>query len=413
MLGSAAHAVAIIAEYNPLHNGHRLMMEAVRARLRDVPCVIVLSSNFTQRGEPALCDKWTRAKMALQCGADLVLELPFLFACSAAPDFSAGAVDLIARTNLATHIAFGMEDAAYNTEPILDILLHEPLSFKQRLQKELKHGASYPKAMSLALEDILPGSGAFASSPNNLLSLSYLLHIRKRNYPLIPLHFSRQGGSHAGLKLGPATSAGAIRAALNRGTSLDDDSPLTPVMPAFSLSLLRKARDEGRLCLSNPKLWPLLQAFFLRSTPEELRTVDGMDEGIENLFLKHWRGAGNLDDFVGRCVSARYTQSHIRRRLIRLLLGADRWTAQAVRCVGVPYARVLGFNGRGRELLKTRNLSSEFPVITRLSAARGPVGKLVAQMEFRVSALYELLLPYPNLHHEEQQRPVIEAGNSL
>ena len=87
MEGSTAPIVGIVAEYNPLHNGHRLMLEAVRSRLGDIPCVVVLSSNFTQRWEPALCDKWTRAEMALQCGADLVLELPFLFSCAAAPDF--------------------------------------------------------------------------------------------------------------------------------------------------------------------------------------------------------------------------------------------------------------------------------------------------------------------------------------
>ena len=176
-------------------------------------------------------------------------------------------------------------------------------------------------------------------------------------------------------------------------------------MPGFSLRLLHETEKKGRLCLSSEKLWPLLQALFLHSAPGELRRVDSMDEGIENLFLKHWRDATSLDDFVGRCVSARYTQGHIRRRFIRLLLGVDRWTAQAVRRTGVPYARVLGFSARGRELLKTRGRASEIPLISRLPAAKGSMGKSAAQMEFRASALYELLLPCSDLRHEERQRP--------
>ncbi len=436
---STAPVIGIVAEYNPLHNGHRLMLEAARSRLGDVPCVVVLSSNFTQRGEPALCDKWTRAEMALQCGADLVLELPFLFSCAAAPDFSAGAVDLLARTHLATHIAFGMEDPETDIGPILNILLHEPPAFKQRLQEEMRRGASYPKAAALALESVIPGSEAFASSPNNLLGLSYLLRVRQKGYPLLPIPIPRVGAGHDEKALGPLASlrevtaprsdiadqanaalpsgvrklaclasAGAIRAALRQGSPLDDNSPLAATMPAFSLALLREAEKKGRLCSSPEKMWPLLQGLFLRSTPGELRRVDGMDEGIENLFLKRWRDATSLDDFVGRCVSARYTQGHIRRRLIRLLLGGEHWTAQAVRRTGVHYARVLGFSARGRELLKVRGRASDIPIITRLAAARGPTGKSAAQMEFRASALYELLLPQPDLRHEEQQRPVMK-----
>ncbi|MCR4819081.1 MAG: nucleotidyltransferase family protein [Fretibacterium sp.] len=404
----SAPIVGIVAEYNPLHNGHRLMLESARSRLGDdVPCVIVLSSNFTQRGEPALCDKWTRAEMALQCGADLVLELPFLFSCAAAPDFSAGAVDLLARTHLATHIAFGMEDPETDIAPIINLLLHEPPPFKQRLQEEMKRGASFPKAIAETLDAFLAGAGPFASSPNNLLGLSYLLRIKRQDYSLCPLPLPRVGKGHGEMDLGPLASAEAIRAALRQGSTLDDNGLLAAAMPASSLALLRGAEKRGRLCASSKRLWPLLQALFLRSASDSLHRVDGMDEGIENLFLKHWRDAVSLDDFVGRCVSSRYTQGHIRRRLVRLLLGVDRWTAQAVRRTGVPYARVLGFTARGRKLLKTQGHASEIPLISRLGAVKGTIGKSMVQMEFRASALYELLLPHPDLQHEKRQCPLM------
>ena len=400
-------ALGIVAEYNPLHNGHRLHLQAARmaASPCGAPCIVVLSSNFTQRGEPALVDKWTRARMALSCGADLAVELPFPFACAAAPDFSAGAVDLLARSGLATHLSFGMEDPGYDVAPILDILTREPPAFGQRLREELGRGLSWPRAMARALDDLLPGSAAFASRPNNLLALSYLLRIHKKGYPLSPLPVQRRGDGHEGKELGPLASAGALREALNAETSLGDDGPLAAAMPAASLALLREAQDDGRLCLPcrEEGLWPMLQALFLRSTPGELRRFDGVDEGIEGRLLREWRDASGLEDFIGRCASPRYTRSRLRRLAVRLLVGVDRWTAGALRRVGPPYVRVLGFSERGRALLRGRQ--GNLPFITRLAAAGDPLGRIVAGMEFRASALYELLLPRPDLRREGRQRP--------
>ena len=402
-------AFGIIAEYNPLHNGHSQMMAAARSALGDAPCVIVLSPSFTQRGEPAICDKWTRAKMALQCGADLVLELPFIFSCAAAPDFAAGAVGLLARTHLVSHLAFGMETPDVDVDPILDILLNEPQEFSRALQNELKRGASYPKAASIAIDTVKPGCGAFMSSPNNMLAISYMLDIKKRGCSIVPLPLPRLGGSHNGLTLDKLAGSGAIRAALNDGASLDDGELLAEAVPSSSLLLLREARDEGRLMSYNKKnetLWTMLRALFLRSSSEELRCVDGMDEGIENLFMRNWRDAENYGDFVGRCVSARYTQGYIRRRLVRILLGINRWDACAVRRFGAPYAHVLGFTARGRELIKEHRRDSEIPFITRLAAAEGPIGELAARMEFGASVLYEMLLPRPDIHREERGKPM-------
>ena len=399
--------IGIVAEYTPLHNGHSLHMSAALSRCPGAPCVVVLSPHFTQRGEPALADKWLRARMALACGADLVLELPFLFAASAAPFFSVGAVDLLARTRLADHIAFGMEDADKNVNPILNILIHEPPSFKQSLQNELKLGASWPKAASLALEAEIPGGGAFLSSPNNLLALSYMRRIQERGYALTPLPVPRRGSAHGDTTLGPLSSGTAIRRALQEGAPLTEDGTLAAALPAPSLALLREAEAEGRLCVSGQGLWPMLQALLIRSTPEDLRRFDGMEEGLEHLFLKHRACASGLEDLLGQCVSARCTRSRLRRAALRLLVGVDRWSWQAAARLGPPYARVLGANDTGRALLRSRARTSELPFITRLAAARGPLGRFAAEMEFRASALYEALLPGGDARREERARPAM------
>ena len=113
-----SHITGIIAEFNPLHKGHELL---IKSQKKFGACVVVLSSNFTQRGSPSLIDKFSRAEMSIRAGADLVIELPFIFACSAAQDFSRGAVGMLARMNFIDKIAFGMEDPEFNFDPLINI----------------------------------------------------------------------------------------------------------------------------------------------------------------------------------------------------------------------------------------------------------------------------------------------------
>lgn len=404
--------IGIIAEYNPLHNGHVFMMNAAKAIFNDAACVVVLGANFTQRGEPALIDKWDRAKMALLCGADLVLELPFFFSCSAAPDFCAGAVDILAKTKIATHIAFGMENINYkNLENLLNILADEPMSFKTYLKKYLSEGMSYAKAVSLAVNNIMPDSEKFLSSPNNMLAASYLLRIKKREYDLKPIFIQRTGMAHGEilnleiLNFNNFVSSDAIRTALNENTKDNIKFNLASYIPDFSLKILNNAIAKGRVCdnFYNKNLWPIFQAFLMRISSRELKHYDGFSGGLENLFLKHWGVSESLDEFINKCVSARYTRSYIRRCLIRALIGVNKWDALAIRRLGVPYARVLGFNKTGRELLKNSRNKTELPLITRLATSKA---KYFTKYEFIASELYEIFLKNQDLHYEARHKPI-------
>lgn len=400
--------IGIVAEYNPFHNGHALHIERVRSRFGAVPVVVVLSSCFTQRGEPAVADKWTRTRMALANGADLILELPFAYACNAAPEFARGAVDILAATKLVTHLSFGMEtpfdprDTTSGIDTILSILIQEPPSFKLNLSKNLDSGQSWPKALAGALDRELSGSGTFISAPNNSLAVAYLLHIRKKGYDLKPFPVQREGAGYHDESRGPLASATAIREALKA----DAKDWIREAMPASSLALLQAERERGRLCLETDALWTLMRGLLLRSTPEELRNCAGMDEGLENLFLKHYASANSWEDFIGRCVCARYTRSRLQRQAIRLLVGVDRWTAHALSRRSPPYIRVLGYNDRGRGLLRQRGKMSPVPLVTRLRASMDTIARLAADLEFRASRLRELLLPLPDLRCEERQIPV-------
>lgn len=368
----------IIAEFNPLHKGHEELLHFAKSE----GVIIILSGNFTQRGSPAIMDKFLRAELAMKAGADLVLELPFLYACSAGQDFARGAVEILCRFGV-SRLAFGMETPEFEFMPLVDVMLNEGEDYRGILHQELQRGASFTKANALALDKILPGSREFLTKPNNLLGISYILQIKRNNYSM---------------EIKPLKRSGKFRSKDIR-EMLEAERKIFDMLPDYSREIILEADEQGRLCREK-NLWPLLQNMFIRSKPEELRRIYGIDEGIEGLFLRNWPDSKGLDDFIGRCVCARYTRAHIRRRLIYVLLGLERWEIWGALKYKIPYVRVLAFNKRGREILRYCKKNSDIRIITRLSEAKNKTEKLFAGIEYKASGLYELLMKKPDMKRE-------------
>ena len=184
--------VGIVAEYNPFHKGHLLHIRRARELCGAQAAVAVLSSDFVQRGEPALADKWTRAEAALACGADLVLELPVLFSAHNAGVFANGAVDILAAARAVTHLSFGAENPDCLTDSIIDMILEEPEAFKLSLKKHLAEGFSFVEARARAADEIIPGSARVLAGSNNTLALAYMARIKRKSYALAPLPVLRE-----------------------------------------------------------------------------------------------------------------------------------------------------------------------------------------------------------------------------
>ena len=318
----------IIAEFNPLHKGHESLMQFAKSLPDSEGVIVILSSNFTQRGSPSIADKFSRASMAVMAGADLVIELPFLYACSAGQDFSRGAVEILGRLGCVSRLVFGMENPEFDAASLADVMAREPEGYKEILRREIGRGASFPKAVSIALDEIIAGSRDFITRPNNMLAVSYMAGIIRGGWKIEAVPFLRSG----------EVTSRAIR---------EDVAGNSHMMPEYSREILENVKREGRLS-DEGRLWPLLQGAFIRSRAEELRENFGIDEGIEGLFLKHWKASRGLEDFLGRCVCARYTRAHIRRRIVYILLGLKRESVRSAMNDAVPYARVLAFNERGR-----------------------------------------------------------------
>jgi predicted nucleotidyltransferase len=190
--------IGIIAEYNPLHNGHLYHIETAR-ELADADGVIcVMGGNFLQRGEPALVNKWVRAKMALSAGVDLVFELPTAYATRSANWFAHGAISLLTATGVVTHVVFGSElGQLAPLEEIARVLAAEPASFREQMLTGLEQGLAFPLARGLALQHYFdryrPASGRSPAQlaetilqPNNILAIEYLKEIIRQKAPHPP-----------------------------------------------------------------------------------------------------------------------------------------------------------------------------------------------------------------------------------
>ncbi|WP_024822139.1 MULTISPECIES: nucleotidyltransferase family protein [Aminobacterium] len=395
--------VGIIAEYNPFHNGHFYHLKEAVKRTEASGVVVVLSSHFTQRGEPAFIDKWQRAASALEAGADVVIELPVFFSCHNAGIFAAGAVDILAACKCVTHLAFGMENSNCHISTILDILIHEPEPFKRELRNLMDEGYSYVQARAMALDSIVAGGGQFISLPNNSLALAYLRRIKTQKYPLYPLAIERVGYGYHDPHSGTWASATAIRKAYWSGNYKQGEKGI----PEFSRKIINTSLKSGRCLLSFENLWRFLQVSLIRSTPKEIAKYAEMREGLENLFYKLAFTSSSWDDFFSRATSRRYTRSTLQRLAIHFLLGLTHWENRAFQRLGPQYIRILGFSDRGQDILREIKKHGSIPLITRghMPSSKGPAAQLL-QIENKASILWENLVPNSIVNHEIKATPL-------
>lgn len=375
--------VGIIAEYNPLHNGHvHHFTEAKRISGAD-RSVVIMSGPFTQRGEPAAVSKRARTEMALHMGADLVIELPVAYAVQPAEWFAFGAVSLLEATGVVDSLCFGSEAGTLGVLlPLAGFLAEESSALKEEIRARLSEGAGFPAAYSAAAaaawkasflgEEKPEDAESILRQPNNSLGLHYLIALRRLGSVIKPLTVPRTGaGFHDPLEGGSAiASATAIRRLLQEGGSPAD------YMPEYALSILERERDAGRGPVRLEDFaGPLRHVLYTRSAAE-LHTVQDMNEGLENRLLRSMR---QLDKFtVGGLLqelkSRRYTLTRLQRLLLHTLLNHSKAElSPSVLSRGPGYIRVLGFRESGRELLKQMKQTAALPVITSPARCTHPM----------------------------------------
>lgn len=352
--------VGIIAEYNPFHNGHSLQIQEIQKRFPDAGIVVAMSGSFTQRGTVAILDKWKRAEAAVRHGASLVLELPAVFATRSAQYFAEGGVRLLERLGVVDGLAFGSECDDLET---LSRLAEEidATQNSSALKNGLQNGDSYAAAITDAA-----APDAAIRQPNVILAVEYLRAIRRFHAELLPTPLPRFYAAHHDMKFSAEddcliASASAIRAALADGNERD----ALRAVPDDVQTMLAAARVHGYTDTS--RLFRPMLAKLLTASTEELRTVLGVNEGIEHRLRRAALSARSYEELVEAIRSKRYPRARIRRLLLHLLLSLTKDSAARFDDAGPLYARVLAFDDNGRKLLQTVKTHAKIPVITKLS----------------------------------------------
>ncbi len=346
---------AIIAEYNPLHLGHVKQIRYVKEVLGAENVVIIMSGNFTQRGEPAILNKYKRAKQAVLAGADLVIELPTVFATANAEVFAKGAISVLNSLGAVDGICFGVESGTKEDYiSLATALSNESKEFKKVLKEKLDTGVSLAKAKFLTLKELGEEyDESLIGSPNNILAIEYTKAIISlgSNIEIYPL---LRTGNHNEVKYKKGlTSAKSIRNMVKIGKKKKVKSSV----PKFVYKDLNSYPFEFN---------KLAVLKLLTTSTDELKDVLDCTEGLENRIKALSKDNLSLDDLVEKITTKRYNETRVRRIITANLLGIKKDIVLKA-LDGETYAKVLAVTGDKKDLISHLSKTSKIPLITRKS----------------------------------------------
>ncbi len=350
---------AIIAEYNPFHAGHAYHIQKTREISECDHVVCLMSGDFVQRGEPAIFDKWHRAQAAVRCGADLVLELPAIYALRSAEGFACGAVRILQNLGIDV-LSFGSEtDDIHQLKTLSDILINEPSRYKEQLKTYLDQGISYPASRSMAMQEYLcnPEVSILMTGSNAILGLEYLNALSRLNSEITPTVIRRKGDNYNEESLSLSlSSATAIRKhLLKKGL----DESILANMPEPAFHIFADLLDSDFIPVSSQHFFKEM-LYAVRMMPAEaIANIPDVSEGLENRIKSAAESAKDYDDLVRRIKTKRYTQTRIQRILIYILLGITRETAQYADAHSPENIKVLAYKKDSAHLLSHFSKNSQ------------------------------------------------------
>ncbi|MBE6044125.1 MAG: nucleotidyltransferase [Clostridium thermopalmarium] len=357
---------AIIAEYNPLHMGHLYHIESAKNLTNCDGIICVMSGNFTQRGIPSIISKWDRAKTALNCGVDLVIELPLIYSLSSAEFFAFGAVSLLNNLGIVNNLCFGSESGNIKSiYKIASVLYEEPEIFKDYLKSYLNKGLSYPAARSKALSHIFKKDLDIIETlkhPNNILAIEYCKSLIKLDSAIVPYTIKRIGSSYNNINLEKQfSSATSIRNHLKNKGNIE---LLMNTLPSSSYNILYTNYNNKNLAFEE-SIFNYIKYKALTSK-NNLENLPDVSEGIHNKLYSALSSSSSYEELINTVKSKRYTYSRISRILCQYFIGLEEYNTAELRKLPAQYARILGFNNRGREILREIKRTASIPIYTKL-----------------------------------------------
>ena len=357
--------IGIIAEYNPFHNGHEYQIKKVKEKYPDATIVLVMSGNYTQRGEPSIIDKFKKAEIALKAGIDLIVELPFPFATQSADYFAYGGITLLEKLKV-DKVIFGSEsDNINDLEEIVNAQLNNE-EFDLLVHYYNKQGYNYPTSLSLALKEL---TGKVIDTPNDLLGISYIKTIKENNYKIIPETIKRTNEYHDNNNSQDISSATSIRLALQEHRDIRKNVP-EYVIPY--LNNIHFIEDY----------YPFLKYKIL--TEKDLSIYQTVTEGIDQLMKKEIINSNSYSELLDKLKSKRYTQNKIQRMLLHILVGFTKDMAKQYN--DITYIRLLGFSNKGRTYLNKIKKEIDIPIISKINRNKDPM----LDFEIQTTKIYAL-----------------------
>ncbi len=376
----------IICEYNPLHLGHKKQINFLKQQGHAVVCL--MSGNFVQRGHPAIFDKMTRAKAAIACGADLVLELPITSAISSAEGFASGGVAILSK--LCDNICFGAECG--DSERLMESarMLLSPL-FADHLHQHLEKGLSFPAARAAALSDCGMDPQIIAT-PNNILAVEYCKAILSQTSKLKPMVIQRGGSYHDTNADQENPSATSLRQLLQL------NRPWLAYVPQEAAAIFERANIHT---LQNGE--KAILARLRTMTDEDFEALPYGSEGLWRKLMHASRRCDDLEAIIEATKSKRYTRTRIDRMILCAYLGITQQHIDAP----APYTRVLAFNNTGREILRSVKETGHFINIGERTDCD------YESLEYRSSSLYGLFSQVPEIPDAESKYRVSYETQSV
>ena len=363
-------ATGVVVEHNPFHNGHLYHIKESRKNTGADVVIAVMSGNFLQRGEPALVDKWSRTKMALQGGVDIVIELPYVFATAQASDFAKGSIALLEAAGC-TDFCFGSEQGSI--EPFIntyDLITSQQESYQHSINQFMKTGMSYPKALNEAYADLIKGYNqpfVDLSQPNNILGYHYIEAAYHLQASIKPVTIQRiVSGYHDDVLPGQSiASATGIRKVIFNDQGISD---LTPLLPKASLQNIVEWQSNIGSFGSWQHFYPYLRFQIIRSSIEQLASYAEVTEGIEYLLKEAAQKSNTFENFMEVVKSKRYTWTRIQRMLTHIYTG---FTWDDLKQASCPtYLRLLGMTEMGQRYLNEHKKNLSLPLVSRVGAVK-------------------------------------------
>lgn len=371
--------IGIVCEFNPFHKGHKYLIDTVKNDGDTVVCV--MSGNFVQRGEPALLSKEARVKAALLNGADIVLELPCVFATASAEIFAYNAVKILND--------FGCEKLAFGTESADVAKLNKAVeifnnkNFDNKIKNYLEEGISYPVARQRAFDEY--NADFDISTPNNILALEYVKALKKLHSKMTPVPVTRIGAGYNDTQaIDGIASATHIRKLISNGEDFSQ------YIPKNTFEIYNEELKNGRY-VSNEKYNLAALSLLRAKLNEDVKGIANMAEGLENRIKSVIKESTSLEEIFDKAKTKRFTHSRIRRAVLSLTLGI---TTEDIK-ISAPYCRLLGFNKNSTDIMGSLAASSKLPFVASYSDIlnlKSADAEKIFELENKAGDFYSLIM---------------------